>query len=135
MTNLSRRGFFGLIPGAAVGGKQAIKAAADVASEGLVFGGVGGLDSTPEQGPLLPGPSTTREWALREMANFANPFYADARREEWGRVNRLDPDIAALRSMSLSARILLQSERNIARQEANQQRWFDRAVAGAFDNA
>lgn len=132
---MNRRAFLRFLPGAIVGGKQAAKAAVDAATEKLVFEGIEGTVAGPVPAPHgVPMASSTGEYARKELLRLANPFYVDQRREDDSWVNRLDPDLASMHSMSLSARISIQRDRNVGRAMDRHKRWLSRALTGAFDD-
>ena len=119
----TRRGFFGILGGAAVGGKKAIAVAAttltseleslDPTGRGRLYGsGVhsdGDWDDTPN--PIkITDPSVLRTIGIPDWL-----------RHEWqeneDKYPVFDPDVASMRSMSLSAKIILQKDRNLAKLE------------------
>lgn len=59
------------------------------------------------------------EWARRELAELADPMRRERRRYEHS-VYSIDPDVHALRSVSLSAKARIQKDRSFERQEAMQ---------------
>lgn len=121
----TRRGFFGILGGAAVGGKKAIAVAAttltseleslDPTGRGRLYGsGVGfSLDGDWDDNPnptKITDPSILRTIGIPDWL-----------RQEWkegeDKYPVFDPDVASMRSMSLSAKIILQKDRNLAKLE------------------
>ena len=114
MQKVGRRGFLKFMGGAAVGGKQI---AVDVAKQAGVTVGLGsgnsdiGAVGVPMQAPGR-GISLGK-WLLKN----ALPEWKVAEiRENSKRVHFLDPDLSALHSFSMAAKIGIQQQRNFERQ-------------------
>lgn len=131
---IKRRGFLGLIGGAAVAGPSMAKQA--VASVGLDsmaltalphdFGPVGGYGSTAAVGQEY----DHARW-LKDQIRSITGISEEERRERIAsqHVSMLDPDLAANRSFSLSFKVQTQKRRNYERWEAREHRSLTRQLA------
>ena len=125
---MNRRGFLGLLPGALVGGK----AAAKEATEKLALGASGQSAALANVGYGTGGaPSIDGSWALKALKRVTSGVERERRHREWN-VQRLDPDLAANRSMSLSARMLIQKDRDIERSMVNERTYLEGVIAGLW---
>jgi len=109
---VDRRGFMGLMGGAAVAGKGALKSAATKVA-GI---GVPGL-YPPTKSPDLRGESyeVAEEHRLEYVKKLAGvlPRWKEREFERWSKnVYTIDPDIYALKSMSLTRMVQAQRKRN-----------------------
>lgn len=128
---LNRRSFFGLIPGAALGVKPAAAALAAEA-ERLALGGlqaIGHPDRPYPGGSVVAGDT---DWAQRRLLEFMRPAER-VRRWEQTIVTRIDPDLASMRSLSLSAKMAIQKQRDFDRHEKSQIGYWEGVIAGIFD--
>lgn len=125
---LSRRSFFGLIPGAALGGKAAIKEAAAKAAEGMALAVPGG--GYPPMG--LAGSTNDKSWAVKALQRLVDPDTFMERKRELV-VTRFDPDLASNHSMSLSVKMLVQRERDFERYREREKTYLERTISGYFD--
>ncbi len=115
----SRRGFFGIFAGAAVGGKKAIAAAASSLTSEIDALKVGGGYKSGQPMPYDPDDEEIGvKLAPQALRMIGIPdWLKEDWREESREVYSLDPDLAACKSFSLSAKINLQRDRNYAKQE------------------
>lgn len=120
----TRRGFFGLFPGAVLGGKQALAKSA----EQLALGVPG--DLLGESQVLVP--AAGQEWSRKQLRRLLDPKYLRKRKRETG-VRLLDPDLACQHSRSLSSRILEQKERNFQRELESEKSGLQLDIEGFFD--
>lgn len=129
--NLNRRKFFGLLPGAVVGGKAAAAQAATELAETMALGkpalsgAIGYANGAPYPGG---NPANNIDWARNALKRLTS-HERERRAREWS-VTRLDPDLAVNRSMSLSAKILIQKDRDIERSFANERSYLEGVIAG-----
>lgn len=118
----TRRGFFGILGGAAVGGKKAVAEAAASLTSGLSalspLGENVSYNNLP-RGSVFDGEDEgLPKLDVSAMRIIGIPEWLRQEwREEMEGVTRFDPDIASMRSLSLSAKINLQMDRNMARCE------------------
>lgn len=135
---MNRRGFLKFLPAAAVGGKRALVEAAErlvlpgVVNPGLA--GSGGGAPAPDGSPLDDDPSR-RIWATKRLFQLANPVHLEQRRQDAWHVHALDPDLASMYSMSLSAKIVIQRERNYQRALDADRGFYGRVLSGLWDEA
>lgn len=136
---MKRRGFLGLMGGAAVAGPGMVKQAAAAAVGGLetlavpgaaMLGDVGYAQSAVPWG--VQGTKATLDGAgiLAKLAGLT----ADQRRRAKNQmhVSALDPDIASYRSIALHAKIDWQKERQFNRMLEQRKSMWTRHVAGIF---
>lgn len=136
--SMKRRGFLGLIGGAAVAGpsmaKQAI--AASLGDTLLSQVGGGALRSGGDAGPAAPWVSDGGDshWAVKRMAKLALRTAAQhafhIRRQN---ISSLDTDLAANRSMALQMKVRLQREREYWRQLEGERGYLEAQIAGWFE--
>lgn len=113
----TRRKFFGLIAAGPIAGR----AAADHVAQDLA--GIS-MRSGISSGGVSGGPSSdpTQEQWRRALGNFATRETVESiLYEEQYDISRIDPDIAVLRSFSLSAKVTYQRQRNVRRRIDNLQ--------------
>lgn len=147
---MKRRGFLGFIGGAAVAGPSMAKAVVAQGMEAMSLGGaanqLGGLASSgiaasnyglnphpPFDEPM--SPLDPRHWLQRELAEFVGMSAQDKqdrRMRTW--VQSLDPDLAVNRSMSLSAKLRIQRDRNFKTEMENQHRHLLKEIERAVKN-
>lgn len=129
---MNRRGFLKFLPAAVIGGKQA----AAEAAEKLALGNVGALGSVgfpPSVGMIhSPDSSDSTTWARRNLTRLLDPRWLEQRREQIG-VAVLDPDLASMKSLSLSVRISMQKDRNFEREISRERSYLEKVIAGVFD--
>lgn len=108
---LGRRGFLGAMLAAPVAGKAAAQQAADMAlnasrasSHGLIDGGMAVSGGTWDEGAFL---KKRLEAILLRRSKIGEMV-----REKRRTITRLDPDLAANRSMSMDTRIRIQARRD-----------------------
>lgn len=114
--SLARRGFLRLIAAAPV-------AAPVMAREAASRAGVAALGSGyPMCDPAVPSQNSEGDWVTSVAKKVFSKAWEDEQRERVGKwsVSILDPDLASSRSLSLSAAMRLQRERNIERYIANE---------------
>lgn len=112
----SRRGFLGLLAAAPISAKQAAESA---------MSGLGVVAKPPVGSDFVAEPSLSSmslpEW-LSAGIDVARRKLSPWRRREMERdagvVHSVDPDIAALRSVSLASKVIMQRRRQIARAES-----------------
>ena len=143
---MRRRGFLSFLGGAAVAGPGMVKTAAAHGMESLSLGQVaGGLTTgyglegpayatagmeVSDVSPLDPG-----HWAQRELADFIGMTAKDlAERRRQTHVSVLDPDLAVMRSLSLSAKIRMQRDRQFERGLEDHRSYLARQVERAIKN-
>ena len=137
---MKRRGFFGLMGGAVVAGPSMAQQAISTGLEGLSIGGVGRPFMDGGAGyavqALADGPSETYDpthWPRKELADFLGRTA-----EEWAQIRldtyvaSLDPDIAIMRSISLTSKIRMQRDRNFERNRATTHRSLTAQLADAI---
>jgi hypothetical protein len=131
--SVARRRFLRLMAAAPV-------AAPVVAREAAQKAGIGAVGLGVDQfGPAVPGDgqsnaSSEREWLLGWCKRvFTSEWEEEKRREgrNWP-PSRLDPDLAASRSLSLSAAMRIQQDRNIERRIASEREEASRRYFGLF---
>lgn len=126
---MNRRSFLKFIPAVGLASKTAAKEAIAKAS-GVDFG-LSGFNEIPS-GPGLSGAAVDRGWALKKLAEVLDGTYRDKLAENTI-VGRLDPDLAAMQSMSISARVFIQKERLIERAVKSERTWLERIIRGEED--
>jgi hypothetical protein len=114
MANVSKRSFLKFMGGAAVGGKHVAKQIAEQA--GVSFGtGNGGYLGCGDPSALSSGDAggmTLGKWLMK---NALPSWKLEEIRQNSKRVHFLDPDLAALQSFSMTAKIGIQQQRNFDR--------------------
>lgn len=128
----SRRSFFGILPGAALGGKQAAAALAAEAEKLAGVQALGASDTPYPQPSAVQVAVESSKWAAARLDQFFRPAER-ARRWDQTSVNHLDPDLVSMRSMSLSARMTIQKQRNFDRHEMRERSYLEGVIAGIFD--
>ena len=122
---MNRRGFFGLLGGAAVAGPSVAKSAAEMGMADLAMPGVhlgGSYGDYSKQAVCTEKNSSERAAKyLERLLGKSDDQIARETRETY--VSALDPDVASLRSMTLASKIRLQKrvqyERNRQREIEN----------------
>lgn len=66
------------------------------------------------------------------MAQLVNPAWLEQKLMDTT-VHALDPDLASMRSISLSVKIEMQRERNFKREIARTKSYYEKVIAGVFD--
>ena len=128
---MKRRSVFGLIAGgmaaAPAMAKEAVAKAAGVQITGLSSGLYGGMgDSQPSSAQSSFG---TMKWAAERMAELATGGRRfDEIRKQSRVVSSLDPDLASMRSISMSRLISLQADRNFQRMMDSEKSWIESAL-------
>lgn len=143
---MKRRGFFGLMGGAAVAGPSMVKAAAAQGMEAMNIGNSMGLVGTganafyggeeafsdagiapDEMSPLDP-----RHWVQRQLSDFLNQSAEEVLAQRLGTsVQTLDPDLAVSRSFSLAAKMRIQRDRNFERNRTEHKNYLLRDIKSA----
>ena len=113
--NLSRRKFFGVAVAAPVAAKTAVQEAAS----GMVLG----YSGMPYPGGAQPeyGPDPSRTHWLSQLKKLSVKKVDNLR---ISRVERLDPDLVAMRSLSMFCRMRIQAERNAIREYESEKSWI-----------
>lgn len=127
---MKRRGFFGLMAGAAVAGPSMVKEAVASTTADLRIPGVGlqTIYDGMSGGPIGSADGGSM-WAVKELAKLTTMgAEALARKRRSTGVDMLDPDLAVMRSLSLTAKMSLQRDRNFARQFENEKHWLQRQI-------
>ena len=129
---MNRRSFLKFIPAGVLGAKQA----AAQAAEKLAFGvGEIGLEaSSATDMPMggIAGSGDYAGYARKRLAQMLTPWWQELRRRGIS-VSRLDPDLASMRSLSLSVRMQMQRDRNFERIMADERAHYEGALSGLFD--
>lgn len=128
--HLSRRGFMGALSGVVASGPKAVVKLADpVGIPATVLKGLdmreGRVDYPPDY------PSEDNSWATKRLAKWLLPGYRDRKFREFS-VDALHPDLYALRSMSLSAKMRIQKRRDFEIYEKKDQSYLRRYIAGEY---
>lgn len=119
----TRRSFLSLLGGAAVAGPSALSATAErVASVPLADWAAPPTGGMPMASAGTSAPNLTVAGA--KLLGVPD-WLRDTWKHEAKHVHILDPDIAALKSMSLSAKIAMQRKRNYEQREADFWRRFE----------
>lgn len=124
---LTRRGIFGLLPGAALGGKRALAEAAE--SLALGTGAVFPSGTPPMHGvPAV----ADNSWAAKALARLTTKAGLE---DKWNdtHVSRFDPDLAVQHSRSLSSKYAEQKRRNFDRDLKASKTYYERILSGFFD--
>lgn len=132
---MKRRGFLGLIGGAAVAGPSMAKQA--VASVGLdamelpSMGSIGGVGSHYEsQLPPNPNGENHHDWLVSALKSVTGMSDQERReRISSQHVTHLDPDLAVNRSFSLSFKIHEQKRRNFEAWRKGETSWLQKQLA------
>lgn len=128
-TVLARRGFIG-----ALWALPAI-AKAGAAKAGLKPPYATGMMGVPEASGFgaYPSPPTSGyDTLLGDLRALISPENRQRMRDGWHSVSCLDPDLAANRSMSISAVVRIQRERDIDRSIARERSWIERRAKEQF---
>lgn len=131
---MKRRNFLGLLGGAAVAGPSMAKQAAANGIESLGVPAIPFSPGVPVGGLASAGPISQGGWdplheARADLARLLGMTAAERLRlKRLQQVTTLDPDIAAMRSFSLDAKIRIQRERNVERQLENERGWIERRI-------
>lgn len=130
---MKRRGFLGLMAGAAVTGPSMAKQAVASGLEAMALPGIG------VEAPIASIGSLSRpvndgyshgDWLKERIAEVAG-ISAEERRQRIAemQVTHLDPDLAVNRSMALWAKVREQKIRNYERAHSSELRWLKRDLA------
>lgn len=109
---MKRRSFLGFLGGAVVGGPKVAQSAADKLSGiGLGLGNAHGMEVASYSGYAIPpdaplDATTFAKSALKTLLGKSEEQIAEERRRIY--ISNIDPDIACLRSMTLTSKIRLQ---------------------------
>lgn len=126
MSTMARRGFLKFLGAAPIAGPVVAQEAAAKMGLQPLLGGIGGIG-----GSLLSQTGETPrsieynhlEWLKERLKRLADPEYlAEMRRDLKWQVNRLDPDLAAMRGISPSAALSIQIDR-IMQRNIKQETW------------
>lgn len=139
---MKRRGFLGMLGGAAVAGpamaKQAVTSGLEAMSLGVDGGmltkGVGYANMAFQGGGqpvdyVPPSPLDPDHWLQRELRDLLGMSKEDL--DEWRKsihVGTLDPDLVANRSFSLAGKISIQREREFQRMRDNRRSNLEREI-------
>lgn len=135
---MKRRGFLGLLGGAAVAGPGMAREAIGMAATqiGGVNGGVGGLvanyGAQATTGMNYTGglAEPSRNWAAEQLSKLIGKTAAEIAKEKAGiYVHSLDPDLAEMRSIRLHAKMRIQREREWQRMYDREKGHLERMVA------
>ena len=129
---MKRRGFLGLMGGAAVAGPGMAKAAIeDTFIRGVAGGGVNGIIGGAGSlvGQTFGG--SGEHWAVGQLKQWVGrtPQQHAFHMARHG-VHQLDPDLAGYRSFALHRKISLQRERDYWREYNGQKNWLQALVDG-----
>ncbi len=122
---LSRRLFLKVMPAAPM-------AAQDVAKQAGIADLLG--SAVPVHGPpIASGSSAMKLVALKRSGLLPDWFWRTGRKAAKANARVLDPDLAALRSVSVSAKVAIQADRNFNRDYDNlEQEALDEQMRGKF---
>lgn len=139
---MKRRGFLGFIGGAAVAGpsmaKQAMAQGMDAMSVGPTLSSMGQAISAPYGGSTsgggpIDGDYDAVGWAKRDLARFFGKSAERLLKERiQTHVGYLDPDIAGMRSLSLTTKIRMQRDRNFERGQEGERDWLQQRLHDAL---
>lgn len=135
---MNRRSFLKFLPAGVIGAKQAAAEAAEKLALGAdPIGGLGYMDAergmpAPPTGYIGSSTLSSRDWATNDLKRLIDPGWLRERRETI-RVQSLDPDLASMKSMSLSVRIEMQKDRLLARHVEREKTRLEKIIAGVFD--
>lgn len=124
----NRRGFLGLLGGAAAAGPSAVKSASAMTMTDLSLEGVASAASQVQEVSGLGNAG----WAKRSLVKWANPDWKERRKREW-HVRELDPNTAALRSVALSSKIRITKQMQFLEHERSQKSYLERMLSGEED--
>ncbi len=130
----NRRGFLRLIAAAPVAAPVIAREAAQKAGVGVVGLGVGQFATGSAGNPSPSSSHDEREWLTGWCKRvFSADWEAEKRREGKGWMpSRLDPDLASSRSLSLSAALRIQQDRDIERRITREREDAGRRYFGMF---
>lgn len=135
---MKRRGFLGLLGGAAVAGPGMAKQAVAAGLGDLMLPGVGSGALAFGMGapPMAASQSAGGNWAVGRLSKLV---LRTAAQHEFHMkrqyVSSLDPDLAVNRSMALHMKVRLQREREYWRNIEGERGWLEAQIAGWFDEA
>lgn len=125
---MKRRGFLGFLGGAAVAAPAMAQQAATELS-GLALPNVMPLMRSDSDIENIASFSSDHRWEFEELSKLIGMTKEDHAREMKGReVTYLDPDIHSWRSISLSAKIQMQRERNYWRWYHRRKGWLQSVI-------
>lgn len=140
---MKRRSFFGVAAGAVVAGPTMAKQALAQGIESLsvpsqlgYVGGLGGIGSAVPQAANSYGVIDSVLNAKKKLDlinSLSDPTKRAKYRRQMGGPSMLDPDIASYRSISLSAKIEWQIERNLEKFLSERRSWWERIADGTYD--
>lgn len=133
---MKRRGFLGLMGGAAVAGpsmaKQAAATMADLSLPGMPRAEL--LGAVVQSGYGYDGAPGGNDRARNSLAKLLGRSAAQhAFHKKRLMITQLDPDIAGYRSFSMSAKIAMQRDRDYERDLEGERSRFEAILAGWFD--
>lgn len=130
---VKRRGFLGLMAGAAAAAPtMAQEAAGQIASGGL-SGGLVSAGNTGFGQAVLAGASD--QWARDELAQLLGKTAAQIAREKRQiTVSHFDGDIAAMRSLAWHAKVAMQQEREYERSHSGRRDWLQSVIDSALSH-
>ncbi len=135
---MNRRKILGFLGGAAVAGPSMAKAAAVQGIDALSLGGIGqagtiisggyGVANPAGSGPV-DGDYNPLAWARKDLARFLGKTTEQLLREKNGiQVMALDPDLAAMRAISLDAKVRIQRDRIHKRNQEQERDWIEQRI-------
>jgi hypothetical protein len=125
---LSRRGFIGALTGAVASGPKAVAKAVAPAGIGQTLIHNISIGEQRYDGCV---PSEDKNWAKRKLANWLLPDFHDKEYREFS-VYELHPDLYALRSMSLSAKMRIQKRRSFEIYKKKDMHFLQKCISGDF---
>lgn len=138
---LPRRGFLRLLGGAFAAGPQAAKAAADMTvadlelrGMGVMRGALSGIDRAEDaQSDAVVG-WRRADWARHRLKELARLGKLDASmRKSRFYLDGLEPSVASLRSVALSAKIRMSRDMAFARSEEQERSYLEGIIKGWWD--
>lgn len=123
---LNRRGFMATLTGAVAAGPSAAKEALTPSALKMDLFGVG-QNFISER--TFPAPVEDRETLIKKMARWSDPNWR-ARAYRDREVYKLSPDVHALRSVSLTAKMRMQKDMDFREFERRNKGWIERALLG-----
>ena len=136
---MKRRGFLSFLGGAAVAGPSMARAAVTPVAESLSVPGVGlpsgyyggGMPSMDEGEDIAREVTRLRTGLAKLLGRSAEDL---ARERRSMSANWLDPDLAAMQSLSLDYRLKKQRDRNFQRQQEEQRGWIESRIADLLNS-
>ncbi len=130
---MKRRAFLGFLGGAAASGPSVAKAAAEMTVADLALGPAfdGGMPGGV--GANLSYPTPDREWASEQLKRLLGKTAVQIAKEKRDyHVSFIDTNTAALRSMSLGAKLRMTREAQYERQVHREQEQWEGVISGLW---